>query len=387
MEMARYLVTAVEVEKRSVRAVATEHGVSKSWLYELLARYRQEGDAGLVARSRRPLHSPTKVSERIEDEIVQLRKELTESGYDAGPETIGVHLARRHDGEVVASYATIWRVLKAKGFVAPQPHKRPRSSYIRFCADLPNERWQLDVTHIRLAGGLEVEVLNVVDDHSRLCVASRAHAVFTATKVVDTFTDAALTWGYPETVLSDNGAVFTAAYRGGVGAFEAALLGLGILLRHSRPYHPQTCGKVERFHQTMKLYLQRQDPPVSIRQLQAQLDTFATYYNEVRPHRAIGRRTPAAVFAARVKASPKLPPIDIEGYRVRQDVVDPGGTVTLRYLGKLRHLGLGRAHAGARVLLLVAGADVRVLTLDGTVIQRMTIDPSRDYQRQVSSGS
>jgi hypothetical protein len=201
-------------------------------------------------------------------------------------------------------------------------------------------------------------------------------------RVVETFTEAAETWGYPEIVLSDNGAVFTAAYRNGVGAFEAALLRWGIAFRHSRPYHPQTCGKVERFHQTMKKYLERQDPAVTLRRLQAQLDTFVTYYNEVRPHRAIGRRTPAEVFAARVMAAPRLPPIDVENHRVRQDKVDTGGTVTVRYLGKLRHLGIGRAHKGTRVLLFVAGADVRVVTLDGELLRTFTIDPTKDYQGQ-----
>jgi transposase InsO family protein len=381
VDMARFLVAAIEVEGRSVRAVAREHGVSTSWLYELLARHRQEGDGGLVARSRRPLHTPTKLALAAEEEIVALRKELAEGGFDAGPETIRAHLQRRH-GDHVPSYSTIWRVLKARGFVTPEPHKRPKSSYVRFVATLPNERWQFDVTHVRLKSGQEVEILNGIDDHSRLCVAARARAVFTATAVVEAFQSAAATWGYPETVLSDNGAVFTAAYRGGVGALEAALLGLGIAFRHSRPYHPQTCGKVERFHQTLKKYLAHQDPPVTLRQLQRQLDTFVAYYNEVRPHRAIGRRTPVEAFGARVKATPSLAPVNVENHRVRQDVVDASGTITLRYLGKLRHLGVGRAHKGTRVLLFVAGADVRVVTLDGELLHTFTIDPTKDYQSQ-----
>ena len=158
MEMATYLVAAVLTEGRSPREVAAAHGVSKTWVYELLARYRAEGEAGLVARSRRPLRSPTKISHRFEDDIVRLRKELVEAGYDAGAETIRVHLARRHRG-AVPSVATIWRVLKARGFVTAQPHKRPKSSYIRFCAELPNECWQMDVTHVGLATGAEVRGL------------------------------------------------------------------------------------------------------------------------------------------------------------------------------------------------------------------------------------
>ena len=150
----------------------------------------------------------------------------------------------------------------------------------------------------------------------------------------------------------------------------------------SRPYHPQTCGKVERFHQTLKKHLAKQDPAPSRKALQRQLDRFVTYYNEVRPHRAVGRRTPSEVYAARDKAQPRGPRIDAVGYRVRRDKVSTHGTVTLRYGGRLHHIGVGRAYAGWRVLLLVAGLEVQVLDHDGTVIRRLRIDPDLDYQRQ-----
>ena len=112
---------------------------------------------------------------------------------------------------------------------------------------------------------------------------------------------------------------------------ETELLALGIVFKHSKPYHPQTCGKVERFHQTMKKYLDRQDPPADIAELQGHLDRFVEYYNEVRPHRALGRKTPRSAFEARTKAHPSRPGIVVEGYRVRHDKVDRAGKVTLRY--------------------------------------------------------
>jgi transposase len=167
MDLAGYVINAVVVEKRSVREVAASHEVSKTWLYELLARYREQGPDGLVAQSRRPRSSPTRVATKLEDEIVALRKQLAEQGLDAGAHTIHYHLARRHR-RAVPSVATIWRILSRRGFVTPQPHKRPRSSYIRFCAELPNECWQADTTHWALADGTEVEILNMLDDHSRL---------------------------------------------------------------------------------------------------------------------------------------------------------------------------------------------------------------------------
>lgn len=346
MEMARYLVTAVLVEGRSAREVARAHGVSKTWVCELLARYRAEGDAGLVPRSRRPKHSPSQVSHRYEDEIVRLRKELTGKGYDAGAETIRVHLVRRHRRARVPSTATIWRVLKARGFVAPEPHKRPKSSYRRFEAGLPNECWQMDMTHLVLANGADVEVLNVIDDHSRLCVASVARPVTKAVDVVTTFHKAAGRWGYPASVLSDNGAIFTAEARHGVCVMESELLALGIAFKHSSAYHPQTCGKVERFHQTMKKHLGAGRAPRSLGALQARLDAFVEYYNTVRPHRALGRRTPAQAFRARTKAKPALVPLTVIPHcRIRQDRIS-AGNVTLRYRSRLYHVAVGRRHEG-----------------------------------------
>ena len=277
MDLAGYVVNAVLVEKRSVAEVAKAHGVSRSWLYELLARYREGGDEGLRPRSRRPRSSPTRVSAAMEAEIVALRKSLAEEGLDAGAQTIHYHLLCRHRRrkKSVPSVATIWRVLKAGGFVTPQPHKRPRSSWKRFQAELPNECWQADTTHWALADGTDVEVLNVLDDHSRLLVASRAFATTKAADVVETFHLGAATWGFPASVLTDNGAIFTAESRNGRCAMENELFRLGVAYKHSRPYHPQTCGKVERFHQTLKKHLARQPKPATVAQLQAQLERFA----------------------------------------------------------------------------------------------------------------
>jgi transposase InsO family protein len=382
MDLGRYLIERHLREGTPIAQLAAAHGVHRSWLYKLLARYRADGKAGLEPRSRRPHHSPARITDKHEDNIVTLRKTLIEAGFDAGAQTIHTHLSRGH--ETVPSISTIWRVLKARGFVTPQPHKRPRSSYVRFEADLPNACWQADVTHVTLADGTHVEVLNIIDDHSRLCLASHALRVYTAPDVVRIFHKAAAEWGYPASLLTDNGAVFTAAYRHGTGALQHELATLGIEFKHSRPYHPQTCGKVERFHQTEKRYLTKQHAPETMRALQAQLDRFTTYYNNVRPHRAIGRRTPQEAFNARTRAHPRLPPITIDSYRLRHDRVDHYGKITLRYKGRLHHIGLGRRYARATVAVLTAGPNIRVLTATGELIRELTIDPARGYQPQTS---
>ncbi len=379
MDKGRFLIETHLRTGRSIDDLAQAHGMHRSWLYKLLARYRVEGAVGLEPRSRRPHSSPTRISDAYEDDIVALRKSLTDAGLDAGAETIRYHLLRRR-GEA-PSTSTIWRVLKARGFVVPQPHKRPRSSWVRFSAEFPNQCWQADVTHVAMADGSFCEVLNIVDDHSRLCVESRAFITVRSPDVVRSLHRAAEKWGYPESFLSDNGAVFTSSMRGNdTGAIEPELLSLGIASKHSRPYHPQTCGKVERFHQTLKRHLASCDPPETKKQLQVLLDGFAAYYNEIRPHRAIGRRPPAEAFAARERAYPRGPIIDCTGYRVRHDKISRNGNVTLRHKGRLHHIYVGAAFKGWRVVMLVAGLEVRILTLEGTQLRRLKLDPTKDYQ-------
>jgi len=383
MDLARYVVDAVVLEGRSYREVARAHGVSKSWVGKLVGRFRAGGYPAIEPRSRAAKRIPHRTSDRLEDEICALRKELAELGLDAGAATIAYHLGRRH--ETVPSVSTIWRVLRRRGFVVPQPHKRPRSSWIRFEAQLPNECWQSDVTHWRLGDGTEVEIVNFIDDHSRVAVASRVVAVATAPKVLGIFRAAGERWGLPAALLTDNGCVYTTWHRGGPNVMQTELLALGIEYRHSRPYHPQTCGKVERFHQTMKAFLARQPPVGSIAELQAQVDRFVTYYNEVRPHRARERRPPRVAFEARDKARPSGPMIRVgAGVRVRRDRIDNNGKVTLRHRTRLHHIGVGHAHKGKRVILLVDGLNVRVVSQDGELLRQLTLDPTRDYQPQGS---
>jgi transposase InsO family protein len=241
MGMAQLVVTAVLVEGRTKSEVARDYGVSRRWVITLVQRFLTEGEAGLTPRSRRPGHSPARTPQAVEDEIVALRKDLDRGGNEAGAATIAAHLEHRHGHAPAVS--TIWRILSARGFVTPQPHKRPKSSYQRFVADQPNERWQLDITHYRLADDTEVEILNILDDHSRLAVASTTRRIFTAADVNAVFENTAAQHGDPAGLLSDNGAVFTGApRRGGRVALELTCHTRGIRFTHSRQYHPLLTG-------------------------------------------------------------------------------------------------------------------------------------------------
>lgn len=388
MSMARVVILAVVVEGRSRSEVARDYGLSRRWVQKLLTRYAAEGEAAFEPRSRRPHTSPQRTPPQVQEAIVALREELAGKGLDAGAETIAWHL-RERTGAAPAT-ATIWRILKRRGVLTPQPHKRPRSSWRRFQAALPNELWQSDITHWRLGTGREVEILNVLDDHSRLLLGSTARTVFKAADVVSDLHEAMNCHGRPERLLTDNGAVFTGTPRGdGWVALEREAAALGIKLSHSKPYHPTTCGKVERFHQTLKKWLAYQPKARTVAALQIQLDTFAAYYNTQRPHRGIGRRTPATAYAARPKAGPRRHGILIDGhYRVRRDRVDSSGVVTIRHNSRLHHIGLGRRHAGTRVLLLVHELHIRVLSEDsGALLRALTLDPTRDYQRQTRTAA
>ena len=130
----------------------------------------------------------------------------------------------------------------------------------------------------------------------------------------------------------------------------------------------------------MKKHLAKQPPATTNKQLQGQLDRFVTYDNQIRPHRAIGRRPPLDAFTAREHARPRGPIIDCTGYRVRHDRIDTSGSLTLRHNGRLHHIGVGRAYSGWRVVMLVAGLEIRILTLDGTQLRRLILNPQNDYQ-------
>jgi transposase InsO family protein len=377
MGMGRYVVDAVLLEGRSAREVARAHGISKTWIYELVRRYQAGGYEALEPRSGRPRSCRHETPLATVEAIVGLRGELAAQGYDAGAETIAYHLAQSNQG--VPSVSTIWRILRREGLVIPEPQKRPRCSLIRFEADLPNELWQADITCWQLASGDVVEILNQIDDHSRLFLGSDAYPRVKAPDVVSSFHKAAELHGLPASLLSDNGAVFTGSYRGGKVLLEYELERLGVEFKNSRPYHPQTCGKVERLHQTLKRYLAKQPPAETLAALQAQLDAFAHYYNHIRPHRALHRRTPLQAYSARLKARPAgASPATY--FRVRQDKVDESGKISLRYDSRLYKIGVGRAHKGRPVKLLIADQNIRVIDTHGELIRELTLDPSRTYQ-------
>jgi transposase InsO family protein len=378
MDLATYAVTAVLVEGRSVRSVAASTGRSKTWVARHVALYREGGAEALTPKRRGPITAANRTPAPIEDVIIAMRKELSDQGYDAGARTIRYHLVQL--GPSAPALSTIHRVLHRHGFVTPQPQKRPRSSWTRFESDLPNETWQSDMTHWHLSEDRPVEIINFIDDYSRAVLCSAVVPVAKAADVVRLFFATAALYGFPQSVLTDNGAIYTSTYRDSHSGLEIDLAVLGITFKHGKPYHPQTQGKVERYHQTLKKWLRRQPEGESIEELQQQIDGFVRYYNEVRPHQARAC-PPMHAWRTLDKATPSLAGQQLLAKtRVRHDRVDDSGAVTLRYRRTLHHISLGRRFHGQRVIILMADLDVRVVNHDGELLRHFTLNPAKNYQ-------
>src|SRR5437588_2086542 len=380
MSRARVAVLQVVSHQLSVTQAAVEYGFSRRHLQRLLARYREGGLDALEPRSRRPRTNPLATPDEVRERVIELRGQLTADGLDAGPVTIAWHLER--EGVPAPSTSTIRRILHTAGLITPEPRKRPRSSYLRFEMAQPNEMWQSDFIHWRLADETEVEILSWLDDHSRYLLSCTAHEPVTGDDVVAVFLDAVGQHGPPASTLTDNGSVYTSRFTGGRNAFEHVLPLLGVQQKNGSPGHPQTQGKTERFHQTLQRWLAARPTARTIAELQTQLQEFRQHYNESRPHRALDRRTPGEVYRTTPKALPPNNANTAGHYRLRYDRLDTKGKMTLRRAGRMHHLGVGTTHARKRVLAFADEHHITVAELTtGELLSRHLIEPNKTYWR------
>lgn len=357
----------------SVSKLCGELQISRQTFYKYRRRFREEGPQGLVERSRRPHVSPAQTRPELEDEIVRLRKQLAEDGTDCGAQSIVYRLERAGWSEI-PSVATVHRVLVRGGHVVAQPEKRPRAALRRFVWPTPNGAWQIDATRWVLAGGDEVWVMDLIDDHSRLVPAALACPGPTTEAAWTAFTEAGERYGLPAHVISDNGPCFTGRFlKEGESAFERNLRAAGIRHICSTPGHPQTCGKLERWHQTLKQWLRARPLAQDLDQLQDQLDTFLDYYNQKRPHRALGGATPLEAWRASEPATPGEPLPGIDKTRL----------VNIDHYGRIKvgsySIAIDSRLRGEQVLVITQGLEVTIIG-QGKILRRLTIDPSRRYQ-------
>ena len=368
--------TALAGRVQNVSAFCREEKISRQTFYKFRARFDELGIDGLKDRSRRPLTSPGQTPAEVEEMVLRRRKQLLEDGCDHGAQSIVWSLKREGIVEVVPSPSTVWRILVRHGAIIPQPQKRPKSATKRFTFDRPNGCWQSDWTHWKLADGTPVGIAGTLDDHSRYVPALRAG-------LGDA--DSALVWsvmlagidecGIPSMSLTDNGLVYTGRWADFEADFEANLRALGTKTINSSPRHPQTCGKIERFWQTLKKWLAAREAPATIAALNELLEEFRCFYDHHRPHRALRGATPAETFAATAKARPAERPLPQPIFVSRHTVDDKGGNI---YVPPYR-VNVGLRWAGHECACIRDGDHIAIFS--GTrLVREFTADPTRRHQ-------
>jgi transposase InsO family protein len=291
-----------------VSTFCAEHGISRKSFYELRKRAKVDGPAAaLEPRSRRPRSSPSKLTEEIKAQAVQVRAALEASGLDHGP--ISVHDKMQAMGlHPVPSVASLARIFRQAGVARLEPKKKPRSAWRRFVYPAPNACWQLDATEYVLTGGRRCVIFQLIDDHSRYAVASHVAWSETAAAAIAVFNKAVAAHGVPQRLLSDNGIALNPSRRGHLGQLVVHVMGLGVQPITGKPYKPTTQGKNERFHQTLFRYLDKQPLAGTLAELQAQVDAFDHTYNTERPHQGLpGRVTPLQAWTTTAKAEAPRP--------------------------------------------------------------------------------
>jgi putative transposase len=368
-----------DAPRGAVGRFCAEHGISRSWFHELRGRAEADPQLGVVARSRRPVRSPSAVSALVEDLAVRGRKELLEDGWDAGPISVAQWL--RAQGVDPPSRATLARIFTRRGLVTPQPQKRPRSSWRRFEFDLVHECWQLDATEIRLADNSRAVVFQLIDDRSRYALASVVAGGETGEAAVAVVRQGISRHRPPLLLLSDNGMALNSSRRGRTTALETMLHELGVRPICSSPYHPQTCGKNERIHATLKRWLRARPAAQTLTELQTMVDAFDDHYNHRRPHQALAGRTPADVLTAATHAPLPTPAEQTTPAprgptrRLIEAKVAANGNVGIG--GKIIQLGADHRHR--TVLGAIDTNTISVYTRRGDLIREISTTPHQRY--------
>lgn len=372
---------AAGIEIQNVSEWCRVNGVDRRTFYRHRARARAEGQ--WQPRSRRPHTTPHATPEPVVAEIVRLRETLApDNGADFIRDALTT-LAAEQDWDAagwrVPARATINRILARHGLLETNPRKRPRSSWRRFSYARPRDCYQIDATQTQLADGTTVVIFDVLDDHSRLLVACHAALSETSAAAVAAVTAAFTEYGVPGIVLSDNGGAFTARRLrddAGPTRFELTVTAAGARLIHSSPYHPQTCGKVERHHQTLKKWLAHQPAPATLAELQALLDIHRTRYN-TRAHGALGRRTPQHVWNhAQHHGGPSHPPAQTDA-TVHYLTADRRGVV---HIGRKLQFRIGSSYARQAITVIRDLDRITAYTSDGRPIGHLHLDHTKHYQ-------
>jgi transposase InsO family protein len=363
------MVLAAQRDGLTVTEVCALFSVSRDTFYRWRRRFEAEGIAGLENRSSRPARSPARISAAVEQQIVELRR----AHPRWGPRRLRAEL-RRRGNDTPPARSTIGRVLHRNGLMGDRQPLPARKPLRRFVRSQPNELWQTDVLDWPLPDSTIAHIYTFLDDHSRLCVRLRGFAEETAANAISLFDQARRACGAPHTVLSDRGPIFTGLTFGCVNAFERHLWQLGVCTANGRPYHPQTQGKVERYHRTLIEWL-TDHPARDLASLNRTLGTFRDHYNLERPNQALDDRTPAEVWAASPKAGPD--PDGTAERRQRESLRSTANNGNLSY-GQWT-IALGRNWMSTKVRIVDHAHHIDCYAADGTLIRRVHPDPTCHY--------
>ncbi|MHB1165078.1 MAG: DDE-type integrase/transposase/recombinase [Candidatus Nanopelagicales bacterium] len=363
----------------AVTAFCARHGISRSWFYEVLALARSQGPLAVASpRSTAPATQAARTPTDVEAVAVAVRAQLIATGFDGGP--ISVRHAMLERGLPAPSRSTLARIFARLGVAAPSPKKRPKATR-RFTYPAPNECWQLDGFDHELADGTLACVLQVIDDHSRRVLASRAAPGERAVDVQAVLAAAIARVGVPRRFLSDNGVALNPSRRGSTGMVESWLRSMGVQVISSTPGHPQTQGKSERHHQTSQRWLAVRPAAASLAGLQLLLDQLEDAYNQ-RPHQSLGMLTPLQAWAATpVTPPPPLPGPDARaGALTDPDTIEQHATCPKGILHvRMARILLGIEHANSTVLTTTDGNDIHIWDRDGIHLRTVTTIPGTRY--------
>ena len=358
----------------TVVEVCLRRGISRATYYRYRRRYLEEGSPGLEPRSRRPHASPAQIEAALEAEICTLRRRHPKWGARR------IHAELAREGIAPPAVATIHRALRRNNLVAPQPPRRPQASK-RFEREAANDLWQIDATEVRLASG-RAWIVDCLDDHARYLLSALACRSPNGDAAWRCFAAAAADQGLPRQLLSDNGTSFTGRLLGVEVAFERRLAEVAVELINARPYHPQTLGKLERFHRTLKEWLKDEGPARDLDELQALLDRFRQHYNEERPHQGIGNQTPLERYQSAASAGSLAAPARADqaaAHYPRHSIVRAvAANGVFAYRGN--HINIGARYAGARVRIVQAGELVHIYH-GNELVRSLAPDHRRRYQR------
>ena len=365
----------------AVTTFCLEHGISRKSFYELRKRARQEGQAAVLQpRSRRPKTSPTKVTDEVKKQAIAVRSALEASGLDHGP--ISVHDKMRSMRlPIVPSTASLARIFREAGVARLEPKRKPRAAWRRFVYPAPNACWQMDATEYVLTGGRRCVIFQLLDDNSRLELASHVAWSETADAAIVTFDKAVAVHGVPQRLLTDNGAALNPSRRGYLGQLTAHVNAIGVEAITGKPYKPTTQGKNERLHRTLFRFLDAQPMAQTLDELQAQVDEFDRIYNTERPHQGLpGRVTPMTAYlstpkaeaprptperarAARVGPRPSQTPRDLPN-DTRVMRIRANGTIRLKRVAYM----IDGSRASQQVLVIIDSVTILVSTLEGEIL-------------------